>query len=232
MHRFPNMKNTQILAAAAFAVLAFQAGAQDAEKPAVPLPKPDKEGWISLFDGKTLGNWKPINFGLGTDVVAVEDGQLYLDAGDPITGVKWGAELPGKIGYEIALEAQKIQGDDFFLALTMPVNDKSCTLVCGGWGGGVVGISSLNGLDASENETATVEFFEPKKWYKIKVRVEAEAIQCWIDERHLIDVEIKGVEIGMRPGDIELCEPLGLASFLTSAAYRSIKWRALPKAGE
>lgn len=211
--------------------LTFASGvcAQGDKEKAAELPKPDADGWISLFDGKGLGNWQPINFGLGTDVVAVEEGLLYLDAGDPMTGMKWDAPLPRKSNYEIELVAKKIQGDDFFLALTMPVKDESCTLVCGGWGGGVVGISCLHGLDASENETATVEYFETDKWYTVKVRVEDELIQCWIDDRLLVDVDIKGVEIGMRPGDIELCAPLGLASFLTSAAYRSIRWRNLPE---
>tara|TARA_R110002096_G_scaffold4493_12_gene20870 strand:+ start:8601 stop:9275 length:675 start_codon:yes stop_codon:yes gene_type:complete len=221
------MRNSRILTVATLLALAPGVFAQTDQKEAVALPEPDAEGWVSLFDGKGLGNWKPINFGLGTDVVAVEDGILYLDAGDPMTGITWNAELPGKVNYEIELVAKKIQGDDFFLALTMPVKDQSCTLVCGGWGGGVVGISSLNGLDASENETATVEYFETEKWYTVKVRVEDEAIQCWIGDRMLVDVDIKGVEIGMRAGDVELCAPLGIASFLTSAAYRSIRWREI-----
>ena len=31
--------------------------------------------WESLFDGKTLGGWKPSEFG-GTDDIEVEDGRL------------------------------------------------------------------------------------------------------------------------------------------------------------
>ncbi|MEM1297327.1 MAG: family 16 glycoside hydrolase [Verrucomicrobiota bacterium] len=222
------MNKTRLLTFLALLFFTTAVSAQSDETKAVELPEPDEDGWISLFDGKTLGNWMPINFGLGTDVVAVEEGLLYLDAGDPMTGMKWNAPLPRKVNYEIEMVAKKIQGDDFFLALTMPVNEESCTLVCGGWGGGVVGISCLHGLDASENETATVEYFETDKWYTVKVRVEEELIQCWIDDRMLVDVDIKGVEISMRPGDIELCSPLGLASFLTSAAYRSIRWREIP----
>ncbi len=219
------MKKTLSLNLLFYVLFTIPLLAEDAKTSPAPLPQPDADGWVSLFDGKTLGNWKAINFGLGTDVVAVEDELLYLEAGDPMTGIRWNADLPGNVNYEIEIVAKKIQGDDFFLALTMPVKDQACTLVCGGWGGGVVGISSLNGMDASENETASVEYFETEKWYTVKVRVEEEAIQCWIDDRQLIDSSIRGVDIGMRPGDIELCAPLGLASFLTTSAIRSIKWR-------
>ncbi|MEM7014410.1 MAG: family 16 glycoside hydrolase, partial [Verrucomicrobiota bacterium] len=69
------------------------------------------------------------------------------------------------------------------------------------------------------------EYFEPKKWYKFKMRVEPDYITCWIDDKKVVDVNIKDREIGMRPGDIELCAPLGLATFQTRVEYRKIVWR-------
>ncbi len=183
---------------------------------------------ISLFDGKTLGKWEPIRFG-GEGSVTVEDGCMVLEEGAILTGVKWTGELPARVNYEIELEAMKILGDDFLLCLTIPVKDSHCSFVCGGWGGGVVGISSIDGLDASENETATFDYFEPNKWYKFRVRVEPNRIQCWIGDNRVVDVDITGAKISMRPGDVELCEPLGMATFQTAAKYRDIKWRNLPQ---
>jgi hypothetical protein len=41
----------------------------------------------------------------------------------------------------------------------------ACTLICGGWGGTLVGLSSIDDLDASENPTATIKEFKEKTWY-------------------------------------------------------------------
>lgn len=44
----------------------------------------------------------------------------------------------------------------------------------------------------------------------------------------MVDLELKDRKISLRPGDIELCVPLGLASFQTRAQYKNIVWRNLP----
>jgi len=183
---------------------------------------------ISLFDGKSLGSWERVVFG-GEGAVYVEDGELRLDQGDPLTAVVWKGPLPARTHYEISLQAKKINGDDFFLALTFPVNDSHCSFILGGWGGGLVGISSLNGMDAAENETGTVAYFETGTWYDVRVQVRPTWITCWIDDQEVVDLDIEGVEIGMRPGDIELCVPLGLATYQTWAAYRDLQWKPLSK---
>jgi len=222
---FARMKPTLLISLSLCGLLASAFAEEKLPVPVKPaaLPK-DASGALILFDGKTLGNWKKIQFG-GEGEVFVENGEMRVDQGAVLSGVVWNGEPPARINYEIELEAMKLQGDDFFLALTMPVNKQCCTFVCGGWGGGVVGVSSLNGLDASENETASVESFENKKWYKIKARVTDKKLQCWIDDRMVANVDIEGMDISMRPGDIELCQPLGLATYQTWAAYRNIRWR-------
>ena len=105
----------------------------------------------SLFNGRTLGEWKTTVFG-GEGDVEVTDGRIVIGAGNPLSGINWTGKHP-KMDYEIALEAMRVDGSDFFCALTFPVGDSSCSFICGGWGGGVVGLSSLDGADASENET-------------------------------------------------------------------------------
>lgn len=186
----------------------------------------EAKGLIQLFDGTSLGNWKPLSFG-GEGAVYVEEGAMHLDQGSPMTGVVWTGEVPARNDFEISLKAKKVAGDDFFLALTFPVNDSHCSLVVGGWGGGLVGLSSINGMDASENGTTTVAHFEKGKWYSIRVRVHANWITCFIDDKPCVDIDIAGCKIGLRPGEIELCAPLGLATYETWAAYRDVTWRAL-----
>ncbi|MHC4072135.1 MAG: LamG domain-containing protein [Planctomycetota bacterium] len=88
----------------------------------------------SLFDGKTLGNWKITDFG-GQGNVYVKDGSIYLEMGNDMTGITWAAPLPAKTNYEITLEAMRVDGSDFFCGLTFPVGENFCSLVLGGWGG-------------------------------------------------------------------------------------------------
>ena len=80
-------------------------------------------------------------------------------------------EFP-KMNYVVILEAKRIKGSDFFCGLTFPFNDEFATLIVGGWGGTVVGLSSIGGLDASENETARMKKFEKERqnWKKQRKR--------------------------------------------------------------
>lgn len=183
------------------------------------------EDWRVLFDGKTLNSWKSTNFG-GEGEVYVKDGQLILERGVTLTGVTWaGGDLP-HMNYEISLEAVKLEGNDFFCGLTFPVKESNCSLIAGGWGGGVVGLSSLDGFDASENETTRTMAFEHGRWYRIRVRVTANKIEAWIDEDKVVDVETARRHISIRP-EVELSRPLGIAAWITKAALRNIKIRQL-----
>ncbi|MDP4939981.1 MAG: DUF1080 domain-containing protein [Verrucomicrobiales bacterium] len=187
-------------------------------------------GELVLFDGKTLGNWQTTQFGGEGDVFVDEEGNLELGFGAVITGVNWKGGVPATSNYEISLEAMKLDGNDFFLALTFPVKDSHATFVVGGWGGGVVGISSVDDLNASENETMNIEGFEKDVWHKIRVRVTDNKLQAWIGEDPKVDLELEGRKISLLPGDIELSVPIGIAAYQTRARYRNIIWRNLDSA--
>ena len=75
-----------------------------------------------------------------------------------------------KTNYEIRFEATRIKGGDFFASLTFPVGESHCTWVTGGWGGDIVGLSSLDGWDASDNETRTYYTFETSRWYAFRLQ--------------------------------------------------------------
>jgi len=190
----------------------------------VPRNFAAEAGTTKLFDGKSLEGWKATKFG-GEGEVEVEDGQIILRAGNPLTGITWTGEPP-TMDYEISLEAKRVNGSDFFCGLTFPVGDKPCTFVVGGWGGGVIGLSSLDGFDASENETTRYQEFENGKWHKIRVRVTKDKIEAWLDDKQMADVETEGRRISIRP-EVELSRPLGISSFSTTAALRDIKVKRL-----
>lgn len=182
---------------------------------------------VSLFDGKSLGKWKATEFG-GEGAVVVEDGQIIVNAGSSLSGVNWtGGELP-KTDYEIELDVKKVSGSDFILGLTFPYKKDYATFVLGGWGGALVGISSVNGNDAANNEYATAKEFPKGQWFHVRLRCTDKKIQGWIGDgaEPILDVDTTDKTIGTR-ADIDLAKPLGLSTYQTSAAYKNIKLRKL-----
>ena len=173
-----------------------------------------------IFDGKTLTGWEITNFG-PQGPVFISDDQVVLGMGDGCTGLTWTKEFP-TVDYEVTLEAKRVDGNDFFCGMTFPAGKDPCTLIVGGWGGTVVGLSSINGMDASENETSTLRQFEKERWYRIRLRVTGDTIQAWIDDEIVVDFAIGSNLLSIRP-EVELSRPFGIASWRTTAAIRNIK---------
>ena len=123
-----------------------------------------------------------------------------------------------------------MKGSDFFAGITFPVQDAFCTWINGGWGGLVVGLSSIDGADASMNETTSNRRFELGRWYVLRLRVTPSAIAAWIDDEMVIDVRISGKWIALREGDIDRSIPFGIASYSTIAGVRKIEWRPVDSA--
>jgi len=184
--------------------------------------------WTPLFDGKSLAGWKETGF-TGHGTVRVTDGMIVLGRGGPMTGVNYTGAFP-KSNYEIRFEAQRIEGGDFFASLTFPAKDSFCTWVTGGWGGDIVGLSSIDGWDASDNETRSYVTFENGRWYAFRLLVTDARIAAWIDEKEIVNVPIEGRQIGLRFGEIKLSAPLGFASYGTTGGIRKVEYRAVTKA--
>jgi hypothetical protein len=185
--------------------------------------------WRPLFDGKTLTGWKESQF-TARGKVSIEDGQVVLGNGY-MTGITWTGAFPTS-NFEVRYQAQRRSGSDFFGALTFPVHDSYCTFINGGWGGSVVGLSSLDTMDASENDTIVTMGFTNGRWYSFRVRVTDGSIEAWIDEERVVAVGIRGRRIGLRPGDIEYSAPLGIASYESVAAIRNIEYRVIDPTGD
>jgi hypothetical protein len=194
-------------------------------KKAKPAPASFPEGgdWLTLFDGKTLKGWAVTDFS-GHGEVRVKDGKLLLENG-VMTGVTWTNDIP-RMDYAVELEAMRVDGSDFFCALTFPVGKDPCSLIVGGWGGGLVGLSSLDGEDASSNETTKFMNFENGRWYKIRLLVKPTTIQAWIDGEKLVDVVTTDRKISVR-SEVEQSIPFGIATYSTTGAIRNLKVRQL-----
>lgn len=187
----------------------------------------DNQKWergdaISLFDGETLAGWKLVDYA-GHGAVKAGDGLLELGMGSTLTGIVWQGEVPARFDYEIELEAKRAVGNDFFCGLTFPYRDQHATLILGGWGGSLTGFSSIDGLDASENESQDFMRFETDRWYRVRLRALEDRLQAWVDDQPIFDVETKGREIDVRI-DVAEFTPIGLSSFQTTAVLRNLRW--------
>lgn len=204
------------------ALMTLLAGAVAADKPAAPAKDSSQ---ISLFNGKNLDHWKATDFG-GQGEVEVKDGQLILNHGETLTGVTWLGPVPAKMNYEINFDAQRVDGTDFFIGLTFPVNNDCASLICGGWGGSLCGISCLDHNDAANNETTKILKFENGKWYHIRLRVTPDHIQAWVDDDDIVDVNTKDKKVSVR-FEVEASQPLGLASYMSTAAIKNLTLKKL-----
>ena len=216
----PSRRAMMRAAALVMGMLIVESDPLHAEPP--PATQPAK--WQSLFDGKALGKWQVSDFA-GHGECTVEAGCILLPFGDSLTGVTYRGDVP-KMNYEIALEAKKIDGNDFFCGLTFPVGESFASLICGGWGGAVVGISSLDGKDAMRNETRLARNFEKGRWYAVRVRVLPDRLMAWIDQEKVVDVSTAGRKVSTRI-EVEASKPLGIASYQTTSAIRNIRIRPL-----
>ena len=181
--------------------------------------------WQTLLKGDKLGKWTATKFG-GEGELSIKNGLLTLTMGYPMTGVTWtGKEFP-KMDYEIELQARRVEGNDFFCGLTFPIGETHASLILGGWGGTVTGISSIDFFDASENETMSVIDYKQNKWYDVRVQVLKDHVTVWLDSKKII--EVKGEKKWSTRPEVDLSKPLGLACFQTKAEFRNFRFRKVP----
>jgi hypothetical protein len=177
---------------------------------------------VALFNGKDLAGWKVAEMCESGKVLVLPDGTVECGFGNPMTGIVY-TNTPPRMNYELSLEAQRVEGMDFFVALTLPIETNCCTVIIGGWGGGLCGVSSFDYMDASENPWSEGVSFENRRWYTLRVRVTPGVLQVFLDEKlYTARIEFDSASrFSLRPGsDIEMTAPLGLASYRTRAHWR------------
>jgi hypothetical protein len=210
----------------------------------------DDQKWTPLFDGKTLDGWSVSR--IEADKKAeVKEGCILIGRDDLASGIKYDQPFP-KSNYEIMYQAKRARGYDFFGTITFPVQESHCSFVAGGWSGSVIGLSSINGYDASENETTTFYDFKDKQWYQFRVRVSDDRISVWVypvDETGKIletkkddpkavvtpekDIKKPKVDLVLENKrmttrlEVSFFKPLGISTWNTEGHLRDIKFREL-----
>lgn len=173
-----------------------------------------------IFNGMNLDGWEISNFG-PQGPVFVSDGSIILGMGEGCTGITWNEEFPEN-NYKVTLEAKRVSGNDFFCGMTFPVGKDHCSLIIGGWGGTVAGLSCIDKKDASENETTRLMKFENDHWYSICLIVKDDTIKALIDDQVIVDFAKGNKRLSIRP-EVELSKPFGIASWYTTSALRNLK---------
>jgi len=214
------MKRTTVACVALMLGLAFIAGCAAAPPKLEELAEGER---AVLFNGKDLTGWTVVIddiFYNATGKVEVEDGSIILHPGQELTGIVWAGETL-KDNYRITLQGRRLEGDDFFCAVTFPVRKGHVTLVLGGWGGSVVGLSDVDGLSAVDGPTTQSIDFTLNKWYDIEVLVTENKILVSLDGEEIIEQEIGEHRFEVWP-QMEPLRPLGLATYCTKGAIRDI----------
>lgn len=201
-----------------------------AESNSQTTPETRQQGWKTLFDGKTLDGWKLRKVG-DEGTVCVEEGAIRLNAGATLNSITYDRGDFPTDQYELELEAMRLDGSDFFATTTFPVGDEYCSFVVGGWGGGLVGISSIDRMDASENSTSTWHSFKNNQWYQIRIRVNHRRIECFIDDEQFVDFKVDYQKLSTR-FESSCCEPMGIGTWCTSALVRNIRMRRITDDGK
>ncbi len=186
---------------------------------------------VALFNGKDLSGWKTADIWGNGKVEALSNGVISCGLGKPLTGLAYTNSFP-TMSYEVKMEALRKEGSDFFVAMTIPVESNACTVVIGGWGGGLCGISSINFLDASENQYSEGVVFKNDVWYTLRVRVTPGLLEVFLnDTLYTAKVPFESSSaFTLRAGsDIDKTKPFGLATYETKALWRNLTVMTLEK---
>jgi hypothetical protein len=173
-----------------------------------------------LFDGVSLDNWQVIDFD-GHGDISIDDSCIIINKGELISGIRWTNDFP-KTNYEVNLYAKRIEGSDFFCGLTFPVKESFLTLVLGGWGGSVVGLSCIDGYDAANNMTGNIIRFASGWWYAVRLRVTDKKIEAWVEDEKIVDFTIENSKLSLR-WEVESSAPFGITTYKTTGAIRNIR---------
>ena len=184
------------------------------------------EGWEMLFDGKSLSGWEIVRYG-GEGEPYVKNGVVVLPmaVNGLMTGLCWVGEPLPTNNYIIYYEARRTEGHDIFAGLSFPYGETFASLIFGGWGGIVNGLSSINGYDASENETTRHFILTDNQWYQVQLRVTTDSIRAIVGTEQVIDIATAGKDIHLRPGLSNT--GLTLWSYLTTGEIRNLRIKKL-----
>lgn len=168
--------------------------AQGAESPAKTKPKASEEGFVSLFDGKTLEGWWP-HTGVPTFHVGgkweVVDGIIVGQQDPPDKGGFLATK--GKYGdYEIRLEVNMDYPSDSGVFLRMGEDGKSHQVTLDNRPDGQFGKIYLPWTQSMVHESPDgIKSFKQKEWNDVVIRIEGEParIQFWLNGTLVTDFQ-------------------------------------------
>ena len=178
----------------------------------------------ALFNGKDLSGWKLADIWGNGKVEALSNGVVSCGIGKPLTGIAYTNSFP-TMSYEVKMEALRKEGGDFFVAMTLPIETNACTVVIGGWGGGLCGISSIDYMDAAENPYSSGVALTNNVWYTLRVRVTPGLLEVFLnDTLYTAKVTFESSStFSLRAGsDIDKTLPFGLATYATCGLWRNL----------
>lgn len=201
-------------------------GSTEAESEQTLAAELETGNWTPLLEAASFeSSWNKTNFG-GEGNVEMVDGQLTLGFGQPMTGINYKKDDFPKDNYEVRWEAKRISGQDFFACVTLPIGDEFFSFIAGGWGGGLVGISSINGRDASDNDTTKFMSFDNDKWYRFSIKVSPKSITARIDDEEVVLVERADKKFNLRM-EVRSSRPVGYCGFQSKVGVKGFEYRML-----
>lgn len=219
-------------------------GTPTAPKTSAPAAKGEADGppsvlstvepgkWVALFNGKNMKGWRIVEkyeFEMHGKI-EVKDGEIRMGTGMPFSAITWTGDFPLE-GYEVELEAKRTSGVDIFAGTTFPVGESHVSFIVGGWGDTVVGISSVDHMNAAENETTVVQSFDNKKWHRFRIRVTKAKIEAWVGDKQVVDLERKGHKFSLY-GGTDAMVPFGIFNWQSESALRNVRFRRLKDAAK
>lgn len=152
---------------------------------------------------------------------------VSLGRGRPGTGIRYCGPPPAS-AYRLTWDARRTDGNDFFCGLTFPAGGSYLTLILGGWGGGLIGLSNLDGMSAVDNESASWHDFENDRWYALQLDVGDQSVLVQLDGKSVVDVSIADRRLDIW-WEQEPMRPLGISSWNTAAQIRKLVLDETPR---
>jgi hypothetical protein len=106
--------------------------------------------------------------------------------------------------------------------MTFPVKESFVTLVLGGWGGSLCGLSCIDGYDAANNYTSKIFYFGTGAWWPVHLKVTDKKIEAWVDQDKIVDFTIGNSGLSLRM-EVESSVPFGITTYKTAGAIRDIR---------
>ena len=206
----------------------------------VPAPADDKDGWVELFDGKSLTGWIQKN---GTATYRVENGTVVgkTNEGSPNSflctprdyadfelefEVKDANELNS--GVQIRSKTQAAKGDEKFGRVYGPQVEIEASGAEGAEAGYVYGESTKFGWLTAKERLKPHKHFKDGEWNKFRVVAKGPRIQTWINGQAIEDLTHEEIYKDHPTGFIGLqVHGIGKGSGPYEVAWRNIRLREL-----